>query len=722
MGVMRNRKSSHGMFAEIRNHRGAPALFVNGKPCSAMTYMTYDKMLRHFKDFAAVGVPLGSFSTTADYSYYNLAPTAWIAPGKFDYSDFDRRMATILAQNPNVYLLPRLYCSTPPWWNKAHPSEMSRGDVVGSQEQRNGPYPSFSSAAWRHASGTALRRFILRAEAQPYADRIIGYHIAAGSTEEWYYPDFWSDVDRDFSEPQRQMFTRWLRRHYKTAARLKSVWQNPMASFSNVTIPSRAERMNSAYGVFREPRGPDRRVVDYYAFHNEIVAEAIAHFARIAKDACGKRKIVGVFYGYIFGYCPAEFGHLAMRQLLKNPDVDFFTAPSSYSFRTVAEGTAAFMAPVAAIRHHGKFWFDENDYRTHLTPFVSRQNVGFSRSRTGKLRETVAVQLRELALVLAEAAGMWWFDMSGGWYDQPAMMQSIGRMNGIARRALDFNRASDAEIAVVLDEHSMMYLRRGTPLSLPLLSEQSLQLYRLGAPVDAVFLDDIDKLPSYKMYIFLNSFHLTPKQRKLIDSAIKRRGQTAIWVYVPGLIGNTISAENVERVTGIKIAVSREYAPMEIVTLPNTTLTRMGCPSWLKYGPRDLSVPMAACNDKEIEVLGRCEHIGSTGLAVKRFRNWTSIWSAAPCLPSALLRSAACLARVHIYTATDDPLYVNHSFLGIHARTGGTKNIMLRRSSAVYDVYNECRVVPAGTREFTIRMKRGDTRLFFLGDGRRWRG
>ena len=56
---------------------------------------------------------------------------------------------------------------------------------------------------------------------------------------------------------------------------------------------------------------------------------------------------------------------------------------------------------------------------------------------------------------------------------------------------------------------------------------------------------------------------------------------------------------------------------------------------------------------------------------------WTSIYSAAMPLPPSLMRNIARDAGVHIWLETDDALYTDGQFVGVHAATDGPKRIVL---------------------------------------------
>ena len=144
-------------------------------------------------------------------------------------------------------------------------------------------------------------------------------------------------------------------------------------------------------------------------------------------------------------------GHLALHKLLQCPDIDFFTAPTSYAFREVGTGYSATQPPTDPMRLHGKYFFDENDVRTHLLP----RTAGYG--RTADLADTIALQTRQLGTWVTRGWGAWWFDMGGGWYDDPKVMASLQKLNAIGENSINFDRGDTAEIAVVLDERSVFY-------------------------------------------------------------------------------------------------------------------------------------------------------------------------------------------------------------------------------------------------------------------------
>ncbi len=76
------------------------------------------------------------------------------------------------------------------------------------------------------------------------------------------------------------------------------------------------------------------------------------------------------------------------------------------------------------------------------------------------------------------------------------------------------------------------------------------------------------------------------------------------------------------------------------------------------------------------EVLGVLEGTGKAGLAVKKFENWTSIYSSAGNLPPALLRGIAEYAGLPVVNAFDgDVTYVNDRLVAVHTVAGGERQL-----------------------------------------------
>jgi hypothetical protein len=326
------------------------------------------------------------------------------------------------------------------------------------------------------------------------------------------------------------------------------------------------------------------------------------------------------------------------------------------------------MTALESVRLHGKLWFDENDYRTFLTP----NDSGYGRTDTRE--ETIAVQERELAQVISQGSGMWWFDMVSGWFDDPELMAAIARQNAIAERAVTWDRESVAEVAVVLDEASTPFIHTRQNVGQALVTLQQVELGHMGAPFDTILLSDLERARPYKLYIFPNAWNVTDDRRAVIDRVVKTGGRTALWLYAPGYAGADGWLERMRDLTGLAFRTRPSTgAPVTVETVAGGDV---GLSAGVGWSLGELN-PVVSVGDPQAVVLGRIRETGEPGLAMRRFADWTSIHAAAGPLPAAALRALARQAGVHIYCEQDASLYVNRSFIALHSREARVYTVRL---------------------------------------------
>ena len=700
--------------ASVKPYNGAPTLFINNTPDSSMVYMTYTPNSRYFGQFGEKDVHIYSFSSTPSESGYGLATTTWIAPDKYDYSNLDERVNMVLKADPDAYIFPRIYLHSPKWWDEKYPDELvtidpGDGKPVPFYHPGGKRVPSWASETWRRDTADAIRKYIAHIKSMPYSNRIIGYHIASGTTEEWMMWGGNEDQWANYSKPNLESFRRWLKKKYVNVENLRKAWNNKDVTFETAAIPTKAERQHSELFSFRDP-AKEMNVIDYYLHTSDMVAETIEYFAKVIKTETNDQAIVGVFYGYVMQLIGEQrqqnAGHLALQKVWHSPYIDFITSPTSYAFRQLGTGYSHFMSLTDSVKLHKKMWFDENDIRTWLTP----GNLG-EWGKTATYEESLSMQQREFANVICSGCGMWWFDMGGGWYDDERMMSEIGKMKAIADQTVKLDRTPVSEIALIVDDASLTYMQVANRISVPLLLQQIPEMGRIGAPFSYYSLDDLDTMPEHKMYVFVNCFAPTEKQRASIDRIVKNNGRVALWVYAPGFIRNgKVDIHGMKQLTGIdidykldeselKVAISGEHKILDVVKYGFTYGTDM------KVGP------VFYAGENSGEVLGRLVYNGFPGLVIKRFDNWTSVYSSAPCIPSVILRNLAQMAGVHLYAGLGDVIYANKSLLSLTVNEEGKRVINLPQASDVYDLFDD---KPVGTQitEFSVDMPAKSTKLW----------
>jgi len=165
--------------------------------------------------------------------------------------------------------------------------------------------------------------------------------------------------------------------------------------------------------------------------------------------------------------------------------------------------------------------------------------------------------------------------------------------------------------------------------------------------------------------------------------------------------------------TGIKIAMADIESKPQI-TLDAKDPLAQGVKTDEPVGAERLTVsPIFYADDPDARVAGRLVDGNRPGLVVKKMDGWTSIYSGAMQLPPALMRAIARSGGVHIWIETDDALYTDGQFAGVHAATDGEKRLNLPTACKVGDAISG-RPVAVNGQTVTLNMKRAETILLRL--------
>jgi hypothetical protein len=739
--------------SEVRMLNGMPALYVNGKLTSQVLSAPYRGTEADISDALRAGIRTFNIYVRFD----------WTGPEQYDFARLDARLDTFLKLDSNVRWIGRVLLTPGNWWCKQYPDEITMRDDgspagVFDYSPPNTCHPSLSSEIYRDLSHKAAIALLNHLE-QKYGDHFIGYQAGNGFGGEWLmFNSFWETRPgapppakfgvEDYSPPAKVDFRRWLRKKYGTVAGLRRAWADRQVTFESAAPPNETERYSTTHGIFFDP-AVSQRVTDYFSFFNDTVAGVLLENCRWIKELTGRRKIVGAFYGYLWCNFPnlsvVHTGHLGIARVLRSPDVDFLAGPYTYDNKQIGGPNNSQSLPEACALH-GKLFFSEVDTETHLQQRQWRW--GNSLNNPKNRDETRGLLVRDYAYALTKGFGMWWTDLHGGTFHDDGIIQLWSDLRQIDERYLEADKRSIADIAVVLDEESFKYFGDGEPLFNALLTAQKQwELGFIGAPWDPQLLTDManPKLRDYRLYIFLITFRVTPKQRAAIHARLKRSGATALWVYAPGYIGQKLSVRNMRELTGIHLAENDSAGELHVDITSYEHPYTEGLAKGFSYGtdvnvaniirwydhqvylkdPRDPGLkrdlpgfrinPRFTGDDRAAAVLGKLAGIDKPGLVVKKQAGWTSVYSGAPIVPAALIRNIARAAGCHIYSDANDVVYASRSVLGVYAPAGGTRTIRLPRKARVVDLL-ENRVVSDGAEQFPLTMAANSTALLALVD------
>jgi hypothetical protein len=640
-------------------------------------------------------------------------------PGVVDFASVDAQVRAVLKQDPNAWIM---LCPDTSGemgkdsWVKHHPEQAYVDETAARAIQSYGGeeklFPSFASTEWLAAMNQMLSDVIAHVKQSDYAGRVIGYQLSGYEWFQWGY----GAAHMDYSTHVRDAFRRWLKTRYVTPERLQEAWGKPAITFEGVEIPTPAERKQTVDGVFRDPLA-GRSVTDFSRFYNELIAEALISQARTVRKATGPQTLVSCYYGYAAHFFDSQTretaGHLGVRKLLESGLFAISGGPTDgYMMERALGGTGGFMTLPGSYPLHGLLYLDQPDFRTHW----SGQEI----ERTVTITEDVSLYQREFALALTNDTPIQYLDWQRGWtMGDPRLVEEIRRYGEIERFAQTLDRKAPAEgMAIVFSEEAADFL--GTDRTLfdgGILYHQRPLFFRSGMPHRYYLLSDLANasLPDYKLWVFPNAFRLTESERALIQRKCLRNGNVALFVYAPGIVDEkTVSVGNMEKLLGMKLEKLSDQREALVTISANAKCPWLQDSPDLTYGQSQWS-PLYAVADPTAVALGTWTGTDRVGLAMKDFGSYRVVYSGTGMLPPDLLRDVGRLAGANIYCDTSDAVYADANFVGLHARTPGTKRLHLPRRADVYDLLNR-KVLARNVDTMNLEMQAFETSFLYIGE------
>ena len=375
--------------------------------------------------------------------------------------------------------------------------------------------------------------------------------------------------------------------------------------------------------------------------------------------------------------------------------------------------------PVLSVNRHDKMLW--NDFDAASFKFYEKDQKQFApwlwqMAVTDTPEKFVYMMRRELGNALENGVNMVYFDLHGGYYEDPAILEGVRKSREVRNAALGRDRSPSAEILVVVDEDSMHYMGFRNPVLRKFLIEQLAEL-PFVAPFDSVLLSDLADLPvdRYKMVIFLNTFRLDGLQRKTISEKVQNNGRQVIWLYAPGYFRGDHAAGDVaeiSEVTGIKIVTAeRPAAPTTAIfdgkVLGNADATIPDLPL--------LNGDQFVVEDADSTTLATRADTGKPVVAMKDHGGWTSIYAAVAPLSRTFLRAVAVRAGIHLYGDSPlDAVYANRSYLTlVPSPQAGPRTLRLPFRARVCDTFSG-EVLCEDADAFTTDFKPSESRIFSL--------
>ena len=750
--------------AEIRNVNGWPTVCIDGEPypftqTATVRTHTPEGILfdeEYFKGLGDAGIKL----------FYVTCDTEWGNSGSIAH--FQEECERLLSVVPDAYIMVRIGLHPPVEFTQEHPEECFTYDdgtapsVVLANETFRREYPhlySQASSVWREKAKKALLKTCDIFDAMPFAERIVGYFFAAGGTSEWYYLLNLENGERygDFSKAFQDDFRVYLQDKYQTEATLKEAWRDETASFDNPKIPGKEERFFAKqfdYAYWREDEASAQHlssvvsngtnigsfldvdkhmnVLDFYRAWHISTARSQVFFARAIKERYGGEKLTGAFYGS-YGCTDFFNGSTAggVLEILDSDVMDFLAAPGVYVNRQPGGFTGQReMTDSFALRN--KLFIVEEDTRTHLEVPHFRAMFDYY-----DIEDTINVLKRDFGRNLCENLPAWWYDhhVGGGRYKHEGIYELFAQQTEIARAAIQLpDRRKGNEIALIYDEESIHAISNQSTKEL-VEYFHNYEVARIGAGVDRYFHNDLGNpdMPDYKLYIFMNTLVLTPKERDTIHNKLKKNNAVALWVYASGVINaegdRRFCVDNISALTGIKMEMLQEKHH----TKYRVKDTSCGIFNELNkrkiYGVNDrayasnilvvikdimtFASPLFYAVDELAQTAARYLTNGLPAVSVKDCDGYRSVFCGSKILNSDIVREVARFAGCHIWCESDDVVYVSDNYLCIHASSDGEKTLYFKNDCSPYEVY-EKKCYGENISEMKIDMIQGQTLTFAL--------
>ena len=477
--------------SEIRLKGDYPVLYVDGVETAPVAYTTYFEENARYEEFASYGFKqfFVNVSTTTkaintthtDFSPFRVGVFDGESP---DYSEFEDSVRRILAVCPDALIYPRINISMPSLWVEKNPGEVVETPVSGKREM-------LFSDAFRRDGKELLCRIMRHILESDYADRIVGWQICAGGTQEWVHFDSFGSLCPN----AQRYYSAWVKERYGEDA----------------ALPEREEFL-----------GADKLFVSenarrYAEFCSVEIAKTLSIFAKAAKEEVGFSQVVGAFYGYSMEILNPLQGSHALREVIDSPYIDFFCSPASYMRDFGSDSTD--MIAVDSLKRRGKLYYSECDHRTYLTKSVQDSRPGVYPDGIYSMKKpdgtpsvwqgpptaelSVCMLQKAFAHQVTKGSGIWWFDMWGGWYSDEKIMSALTEMRDIHAEAFDQSGAMlKSEIAVFSDERAYSKSAINYRDSSAIRATRA-ALSVMGAPFDCLAVEDAQSvLGDYRVAVF----------------------------------------------------------------------------------------------------------------------------------------------------------------------------------------------------------------------------
>ncbi|MDO9541377.1 MAG: carbohydrate binding domain-containing protein [Kiritimatiellia bacterium] len=748
-------EQSENCYAKLEIKDGITALMVNGRPVCPVFLKpeSYYPERTCNKTFYENGIKIhllsqkfGMDAPADSPETFNYFKSMWTGHQTYNFQNGLMAIEEALRKAPDAYLILELSLNPYKGWADRYPEECwqnkqgqrayTTGGHVFDYVDQLPPVPkgaylnydwmySYHSEVWRKEAGEALINYLEYLKKTPYYKRVIGFMVDGGHDGQ-----FANTSKQDFSRPAREGYRRWLRNKYQTDANLAKAWNKPGMTFDQVESGDFA----SDGGRFVYDPSKEMEKIDGRMFNYATMWGIVEYYAKILKENAGKPIIISQYFWDQMRTGPTS-SKGAPQYFFKSKYLDGVGPQPRYPFRN--NGIPFAMSqPMESYLINNKLNIMEFDQRTWRRSSQNKELDQIEHTVAQNPEEFADIHRKMLGEMLARGSGFWYYDMVSGWFDDPAIYREIGDCAADAEHISQGKKKFKADVAVVIYEETDYRCSYNPDAGVfKALDDAQLHqlpaLYMSGVPYDFYYMEDIvnrPELQNYTVYVFLSAWYLTGRDREVIEK-LKSNGRTLVWVYIPGYISdNGLNVNNIEKVTGIKVAGADAFTPPEpvYVSNPKHELAKglpplQGCAylgrmSWqMQKSPISyLDYPRFYAEDSAVEVLAKFPSDAAAAIVVRKFPNWRSIYVAQPGgLSAELLNNIARTAGAYVLTAPGPGTEMNDNFICVHGIRAGEYTFQLRKPKTVKDLRNK-KTIATNATEFKFWIEGGKSYWFGL--------
>ncbi len=687
-----------------------PRILINGKKELPLIYFgdAFESARNKTVAFQQAGIHLQIIPIFRK-DYY------WVGNKQYRFDRIDRAIMENVRRNPNGNFIIGINASPYKSWATEFPTETAVNRTGKQQVSRHGRKspPCLYSKVYQAQAKAYIRSAIEHMKKQPYYKAIAGFMITGNEDGQFYYQvKYGRYMDEAYPPSALEPFREFLRKRYNNDVNaLQKAWNRRNITFETAAPPRVLRPLNT----FFWDRSKDMAYWDTSVFMNEGMGEFADAMCMEARRAAGKKVITVMWWGR--GGEQFVQPHFAQTKVvLPGKGMDLMGGQPGYWGERENGNISYYPHIVDSARLNNKIPMIEADFRTWTSVFKNlRVDYHVSRYWTpDALRNAL---FREAGKLFSVGGGMWFYDMTAGWFNDPRSMKYAAQLKKAADK-LAANDApfSPAEIALVADEENFLatseQLHCWNGPNFHSVRKPQRSMMRAGVKYDYIYLSDLisRKMTHHKVYCFLNLYHITPEKEAYINS-LRKDGKVLVWVYAPGYsTDNGLSTTNISRITGIKVKTLSPGTQKAVFVESPVSTGLSGKEAGLDNA---LGALRFAVTDADAQPICRYTGGGIAG-AMKKYPAYTSIYLAQPSpFTAEFLAKIARYAGVHIFNRTPGDMFIHRrdDFIVMHGVEGNTNIIAPLPGKKLYDMISGEALPVNADKTVTVKLAPGESRL-----------